>query len=297
MSAHPAPTRPPSDSARERPAEAGFILVTVLWILVALAGLTGVYATYLATTATAAAVRGDDIQAEGLALAAVELAALRLANTPRDQRPTRGEISLRMGPATIGATFTDETARIDLNAAPKELLAGLFTTLGAKPDDAALYAERILAWRATASGDAAEPYREARLDYDPRGAAFVHIAELWRVAGLPPELVRAALPHLTIYSGKADVNGADADPVVRAALDTLANPATAPGTPAPPPTHGDTARVRVQLVFDSGRSRAVEAVILLREFHTEPYRILSWQESDDFAPPAPARVGPKDARP
>lgn len=285
-----------------RPAEDGFILVTVLWILVALAGLAGVYATYLATTATAAAVRSDEVHADGLALAAVELAALRLANTPRDQRPTRGDVNLRMGPAAIRATFTDETARIDLNAAPKELLAALFATLGAKPDAAALYAERILAWRASASGDAAEPYREARLDYDPRGAAFVHTAELWRVAGLPPELVRAALPHLTIYSGKADVNVADADPIVRAALDTLANPATAAGAAAPPPTHGDTARVRVNLAFDSGRSRTVEAVILLRDFRTEPYRILSWQESDwresdDFAPPAPARAGPKDARP
>lgn len=287
----------------------GFILVAVLWILGALATLVSVYAVYVTSTASAAAVRNDDLAARSLVVAAVELAAQRVANAPKDQRPTRGEVAFRMGKANIVAGFLNEAARMDLNAASAETLAGLVAALGAKPEEAALYAERIVAWRTPASAGASDEqaYRDAGLDYGPRGAPFAHADELWLVAGLPAALVEQALPYLTVFSGRADVLANDADPVVLAALPgagqqrqdvTLSTGTSINATPAaaPPGTTlegSDAVRVTVRIDFDNGQAYGAEAVILVRDFGDDPYRVLSWRE--DIELPAPARM-PREAR-
>ncbi|MFG1348360.1 general secretion pathway protein GspK [Xanthobacter autotrophicus] len=287
----------------------GFILVAVLWILAALATLATVYAVYISSTATAASVRDDSVLAHGLATAAVEIAALRLIAVPKDKRPSSGEVAFRMGKASVSATFVGEAARIDLNAAPKELLAGLFSALGAQPEAAADHADRILGFRAPASGDGgreAELYRDAGLDYGPRGAPFVHVEEIWRVVGLPPALVERALPHLTVFSGRGEINAADADPIVRASVPGAAPPdaGDGEGAQAAPPAvlpstvgePSDAVRVRVRMDFDTGRHRAAEAVILLRDFGDDPYRVLAWREDADFTPDERPPSRPKGER-
>src|SRR5438034_999923 len=126
----------------------GFIVVAVLWILAALSALVLIYLTYVTNTAVVVAGSTDRLQTEALAGAGVELAALQLAGRPEAGRPTSGTFNARVGAGRVFVTFRSEAARIDLNAAPKRLLAGLMTGLGASPSDAALYADRILAWRA-----------------------------------------------------------------------------------------------------------------------------------------------------
>ncbi|MDI4666030.1 general secretion pathway protein GspK [Xanthobacter autotrophicus] len=302
---------PPAAGVTADPARArrdGFILVAVLWILAALATLATAYAVYLSSTATAASARDDGLLAHGLATAAVEIAALRLVAVPKDRRPSSGEVAFRMGKADVRATFVGEAARIDLNAAPKELLAGLFAALGAQPEAAADHADRIIAFRSPASGDGgreADLYRDAGLDHGPRHDPFVHVEEIWRVAGLPPALVERALPHLTVFSGRGEINAADADPVVRAALPGASPPDAGEGgdkgeaAPAAPPgtmsAASDAVRVRICMDFDTGRRRSAEAVILLRDFGDDPYRVLSWREDADLpeadAPPPPRPRG------
>ncbi|MCG5234870.1 general secretion pathway protein GspK [Xanthobacter oligotrophicus] len=299
--------RDPADADGAR--RDGFILVAVLWILAALATLATVYAVYISSTATAAAVRDDGLLAHGLATAAVEIAALRLVAVPKDKRPSSGEVAFRMGKASVSATFVGEAARIDLNAAPKDLLAGLFTALGAPAEAAADFADRILGFRTPSSGDGGREvalYRDAGLDYGPRGAPFVHVEEIWRVVGLPPALVEQALPHLTVFSGRGEINAADADPVVRAALPGAAPPDAiggegAQGAPAVLPgtvrEASDAVRVRIRMAFDNGRHRAAEAVILLRDFGDDPYRVLSWREDIDLPAETPPPRPKAERRP
>src|SRR5215470_6608640 len=110
----------------------GFILVAVLWILIALAALVAVYSIYVSNTALALAVNDDAVRAENLVSASVELAAYQVLKVPTDQRPTRGAFNFRMGGAGIAVDFRSEASRIDLNEAPKELLIGLFAALGAQ---------------------------------------------------------------------------------------------------------------------------------------------------------------------
>ena len=107
----------------------GFIIVAVLWILAALATLASVIAVYVINTATAFTVHDERVQAEALTRAGLELS---LYNIVRDaeQPPSRGTFAFRMGTANVATEFNSETARIDLNAAPKALLAGLFVGLG-----------------------------------------------------------------------------------------------------------------------------------------------------------------------
>ena len=127
--------------------ERGFIIVAVLWILGALATLATVYALYTSNTALAGRVSDDRLQTEALISSALEITAYQVTRLDLSSRPARGSFALRLGGAVIEAAFMPEAARIDLNKAPKEMLAGLFATLGAKSDAADNYADRIIAWR------------------------------------------------------------------------------------------------------------------------------------------------------
>src|SRR5947208_6008320 len=121
----------------------GFIIVAVLWILAALATLVMIFSVYVINTATAFTVHDERLQAEGLARAALELSAYQASAAPQGQAPTRGTFLFRLGNALVNAEFMSETARIDLNSAPKELLSGLFVGLGASRSQADSYADRI----------------------------------------------------------------------------------------------------------------------------------------------------------
>jgi general secretion pathway protein K len=283
----------------------GFIVVAVLWILAALATLASIYAVYVINTATAMSVNDDRVQAEAVITAALELTAYRITAAGTDKRPSWGEFLFRLGNANVGVEFKSETGRIDLNMAPKELLAGLFAGFGAKYSDAEFYADRIIAWRSPSDpdkpNDEASAYRSAGLKYVPRQAPFAHAGELTLVLGLPPFLVARAMPFVTVFSGQAEINILAAAPEVLAAvpgmtpdrLNTLltlraagaqnaqdlqallgSNPA---GFMA---DAGKVTRVSVRVDFNNRRQVRAEAVILLLDDGDAPFRVLSWR--DDF---------------
>ena len=83
---------------------------------------------------------------------------------------------MRLDRSAIDVTFTAEGARIDLNAASKETLAGLFAAVGASPDDAAAFADRLVGWRtkadAAGQNDEVALYKSAGYAYSPRQAPF-----------------------------------------------------------------------------------------------------------------------------
>lgn len=294
-----------------RSGDDGFIVVAALWILGALATLATVYSVYVIKTATAMSVQDESLQAEALTMAAVELTAYRMTATKAtkaEEKPTQGRFTFRLGQASVSAAFRAETARIDLNMAPPELLAGLFTALGAQPDFAAFYAGRIVAWRtpiaAGAPDNESADYRTAGLRYGPRHGPFPHPAELALVRGIPAALVERAMPFVTVYSGLAGVNPMIAAPEVVAALPgmtpdrlyailgqrdgaPLAAQALAGGAQgAVTEEGGKAARVTAQINFDNGRRMGAEVVILLNDGEGEPYYVLSWQDEQDLPPGA-----------
>src|SRR5437868_11074828 len=145
----------------------GFIIVAVLWILAALATLVTIFSVYVINTAIAFTVHDERLQAEGLARAALELSAYQAMAAQGQTAPTRGTFLFRLGNALVNTEFMSESARIDLNSAPKELLSGLFAGLGASRAQADGYADRIIGWRSAPpqdnSSNEAANYRTARM--------------------------------------------------------------------------------------------------------------------------------------
>ena len=140
--------------------------------------------------------------------------------------------------------YRSEAGRIDLNAASKELLAGLFTTLGARPAAAEFYAERIVGWRTSVNPQGQDTetstYRTAGRTLWSSPGPFPHTGELSLVLGLPEFFVERALPFVTVYSGQGQINIFDSAPEVIAAL-----------------TRDDAARLhRVLAQRDAGRQNA-----------------------------------------
>jgi general secretion pathway protein K len=300
-----------------RPSSDGFIVVAVLWIIGALATLVAIYAIYVAGVASNISVSDDRLQSEALMTAALELAAIELTPTQGDKGLTHGQFTFRAGHANVVAQFKSESARIDLNQAPKELIAGLFEVLGAAPEQAKNYADNVIAWRTPSrprSGDnEGSRYLAAGLGYTPRGGPFAHPDELWLVHDLPSDLVERAMPYVTVYSGVADVDALEAAPEVIAAQPGMTSDklnallqrrgmADAPSSPArsfdPTGTSTETSkatRVSVDIYFENGRKVRSEAVISVSDSDDTPYRVLSWH--DGFDDPMPEQsAGPQQWR-
>ena len=228
-------------------AEAGFVLVAVLWILAALATLASIYSSYTVNTAAASRVADDRVQAEASIRAGVEMAVFRQLALPEKARPARGGFDMRVGRTGVAVRFRSEAARIDLNAAPADLLAGLFTAVGVDSSRAETFAERIVGWRTKAAagagadgrarGCARSPrnaagadgkddkaakedklYSEQHMPYPPRHAPFDNALELSLLPGVSLAVVERVLPFVTVFSGRAEVDVSSADPTVLSAF-------------------------------------------------------------------------------
>jgi general secretion pathway protein K len=207
-----------------------------------------------------------------------------------------------MNDADVAVTFTSEAARLDLNFAPKDVLAAFFAGLGAAKAAAMEDAERVIGWRTRpAPGSNDEEARYAALGYPPRQSLFVDVNELALVVGLPPALVDRALPFVTIFNGSSDIDDSIAAPEVVAAFDKKSGAANDPfggqiaagggllaGTdPSAPPKSAAPAakspcyRIQMTIGFANGRRTASDVVIALGD-KAEPYRVLAWQ--DDVNP-------------
>ena len=178
--------------------ERGFVLVAVLWLLAALALLVTIFTVHLSASSRAVSLNDGALKTEALVSAGVELAAFRLQSADADKRPPEGAFHVRLSATDVSVSFITEAARVDLNEAPKELLSGLLTVLGASDESAREIADRIIGWRTKAAdGDASKEdalYQTAGRAYSPRQAPFAHVNELALVLGPPPALVARALP-------------------------------------------------------------------------------------------------------
>jgi len=283
----------------------GFIIVAVLWILAALATLASIMSIYVINAASAFAVHDERLQSEALTRGALELSAYQIARD-RQAPPASGSFAFRMSNASVATSFVSEAARIDINAAPKPLLSGLFMGLGVAPAAADAYADRIIGWRTPpaqdgSSGDEGALYRAAGLTYGPRGAPYQHLGELALVMGIPDFVLERALPYLTVYSGQSQVNILAAPPQVVAALPGMTpeflNYVLVQRTLGPNAAEQLVARlgqgalgslsssksyrVTSRITFDSGRRVTSEVVIFMLDSGVEPYRVLTWRDYID----------------
>jgi general secretion pathway protein K len=275
---------------RARPAERGFIIIAVLWILVALSALATIFSVYLSNSSRALALTNNDLVADALTSASLELAAYQLLLPDETSRPSQGSFRFRLNNADALVTFTSEAARVDLNAAPKEMLANLFEVMGVDQKAAGEIADRIVGWRTAPKANSVDDeealYLAAGLTYSPRGAPFAHVNELCLVLGVSPELAERILPFVTVFNKSPEIDVLIAPPEVIAALpgmtperlneflkqrnslprdkDAIAA-ALGPAKAAANLPKARSFRVVTTLRFDDGRRASSEAVIALGE--------------------------------
>ncbi|MBV8106925.1 MAG: general secretion pathway protein GspK [Hyphomicrobiales bacterium] len=296
----------PGRANQKTRSESGFILVVVLWILAALAALASTYSVYVGNAAFAAQVNDDRLRIRNAVSSGIELTAYQLLAAPDNARPPQGAFTIRLARATIDVTFISESARVDLNAAPKSMLEGLFAAVGVDRSQAASFADRVIGWRKKADpagqNGEVEAYKEAGFDYAPRQAPFQNVLELPLVLGLPPYIVERILPLVTVYSGHAEIDIRVAPAEVLAALPNvtpdqlqrvlaarvqspgdgegflrLLGPARALASDTPNPT----ARIEMRIRLHNGRTARAEIVILILRDGDEPFRVLSWRDDSD----------------
>jgi general secretion pathway protein K len=128
------------------------------------------------------------------------------------------------GDVTITGSATDESARIDINAAPEPLLRGLLEHVGGLEQDAAArVADAIQDWRdpdelRRANGAEAADYQSAGLPQKPSNAPFETVSEVSRVLGMTPALYALIAESLTVHSRQPGINPALASHDVLLAL-------------------------------------------------------------------------------
>ena len=281
------------------PPNRGFVIVAVLWILLALSSLAIIFSAYLAASARALAASDLSLQTEALVSAGLELTAYQLTLTDEKTRPQYGAFHFGLDDASVAVSFTSEAGRVDLNYASKEMLIGLFVVLGARKDAASEYADRIVGWR-TRPAPGSENVEAARynaLGYSPRQGLFTHVNELALVAGIPEAFVDRVLPFVTVFNGSPDVDPTIAALKIALAVDKtsgkdqagFSSPAPSPSPngiaaaaqPPNPQSAASTAqspcyRIAISIRFRNGHRTTSEAVIALGD-KVEPYRVLSWQ--------------------
>ena len=284
--------------------ERGIALVVVLW-LVALLALMAVSQT--AGVRTDSQIVGnliDSANARAAAYAGVQFAIADLAK-PIPARAMTSDASfyaMRFGSARLTISISDESGKVDLNAAPGPLLDALLKASGVEAEQSNALVDGILDWRdkdelRRLNGAEEENYRAAGLEYGPRNGPFQSLEELALVIGLTAPIYHRLAPNITIYSGSPGVNTAVAPPAVLDALSGINNEegdrisstgdAASVVESAAMPRRGSVGGGRifsiyVEALLDSGVRERLEAVVrLLPSRANAPlrYEYLRWREA------------------
>ncbi|TYL89341.1 general secretion pathway protein GspK [Bradyrhizobium rifense] len=291
-----------------RAGERGFIVVAALWMLAALAALTLVGSVYMTQSAIALSAFDATTQLQMVEMAGIEMAVYQLSGAAPGARPSHGSLAFRLSNARVAVEYQSEAARINLNMAPRSMIAGLFAALGIESDAASQLADRVVAWRSAPRSNAQDDenslYTSTGLNYLPRRAPFNSVDELSLVVGMPAALMERARPFLTLYSGIAGINVLEAAPEVMAALPDMTSvkldaflnqrdslPSTDPEfvlgilggrTLGATVAGSDAYRIRMRVVLADGRDSRSEGVIMLPVAGVKTaYRVFTWRDEID----------------
>lgn len=295
-----ASTRPPAIPVAQR----GFALLAVLWGVALLAVIAAGLTAATRSDARLASNIAERMQAEALAEAGIFAAILELHRAgdaptwPADGQLLR--LSLDGGRAEV--TGTDEAGKVDLNAAPEELVAGLLRAVGLPDQEAARLADAIADFRdedglRRLNGAEDAEYRAAGLSHGAFDRPFQTVEELRFVLGADDALVARVAPFVTVYTRESGI-----DPEVAPATALLALPGidAAAVTAALDAVDGRAERLALALrevddrllgatagrlftlraagTTDGGTAAVREAVIRLTGNPHHPYVIHAWRQ-------------------
>lgn len=196
----------------------GVAFVLVLWVIAMLTIVLGSFALIARTENLQARHLFDTTQARYAAEAGLNLAAFALRKSDPATRwiPDGRPYTFGFGDAVVEVRITDDSGKIDINAADARMLENLFASRGLDPDRAIALAEAVIDWRdpddlAMPNGAEEAEYKAAGLPYGPKNGPFDTVSELQQVLGMDYALFESVEPALTIYSGRGAPNAAYAN--------------------------------------------------------------------------------------
>jgi general secretion pathway protein K len=187
----------------------GFALVTVLWTLVLLTLLAGMLMQSARISASLERNAWHRMQAEAAAETGFTKSILSLLDPDAKKRwPIDGrEVHITGNGLPLIITIQDELGRIDINTAPREVLAALFASAGGRQAPVEALVESILSWRqgdtdnrrANSDGTrASQPVMRRNL--------FRNVSELKSLPGMTNELFERIRPAVTVHSRRATID-------------------------------------------------------------------------------------------
>ena len=288
------------------PRARGIALVVVLWVLVLLTLVVGVYAVLTRTESLQARFLIDTTTARYAAEAGVHLAVFELRNPDEETRWVADgrPHEVRFGDARLEIRVWDESGRVDLNRAEEDLLVELFISQGVEEMEAMHLAAAIADWRdpddlVRPFGAEIDEYLAVGLPYGPANAPFGSVDELQQVIGMSWELYRDVEDLFTVHSPSGQVNPAFAPAEVLALLPDmdldLAQTFVAEREQHHPTDldalmmpngqlislrgRGQAFRIRSRATLDNGAWTSIEATVALgTDRRGRPFRVLRWRE-------------------
>ncbi len=203
----------------------GFALLMVLWVSILLTVLISGYTVLTRTETLQSRFLFDDAQARYMALAGIERAVLELRKPDLETRwqADGRTYEFEFDGALIEVEIMDETGKIDINAAPDQMLLDLFSSIGVDEQEAQELTDAIQDWKdpddlGRMSGAEDPDYESAGYPYGAKDASFDTVEELQQVMGMSYELFVQLEPSITVFSGRSTVNAAFAPVSVLRAL-------------------------------------------------------------------------------
>lgn len=211
--------------------ERGFALISVLWTLVLLTLLAGLALQTSRTSATLERNAWQRMQGEAAAETGFTRAVLSLFEpSPEKRWPTDGrEMRMTANGLPVTVSIQDELGLIDLNTAPRELLAGLFASAGESRAAAETLANVVVDSR---NQDTQVPETKNARGISPprvsvRPIPFRKREELLLLPGMSQRLFNKIESAITVHSRRPSI-----DPTVAPTQALMALPSATPETVA-----------------------------------------------------------------
>ena len=282
-----------------RPAQRGIALLLVLWVI---SLLTIIALGLTATQRTESTLAGNQLtimRFRAAADAGINWAVLKLLTPPtvldeevEDWIPDGQARTWDFAGQRLEIRLFNETSRIDLNTAPRNLLENLLAALELPEDEVSAIADAIEDWRdpddLTALNGAEDgDYEDAGLSYGAKDGPFDSVEELQLVLGVDRDLYRSLVPALTVDSRGNKLDQQFASTLVQAALrgitldeaelkqaekEALTGDA---GTESASISRGGPYyRIRVTQLVEDGRGPTMEALVNVGIGGNRPFEVL-----------------------
>lgn len=203
----------------------GTALLLVLWAVALLGVLLGSFVVIARTENLQTRHLFDTTKARYAAEAGLARAAYELRRgDPLSRWVADGrEYEIEFDGAKVQLSITDESGKVDINAADEEMLRALFLVAGADQQRAEKLSHAVLDWRdpddlVHTFGAEDNEYEAEGLQYGAADHSFSIPGELQQVLGMDYELFRVIEPFITVYSHNARPNPAYAPASILAML-------------------------------------------------------------------------------